>query len=156
MHIRKQLGAMILGALLSTSAMAGNSFEITGDFEASSDEATARIFFNEPVKIWMLQLSADGNMVTLFFSRNFTPGPGTFPVQFNYLGGTDVLGGSVIVRHDERVMLSFDTEGEVTFERFDDQITGTFEFTTYDGSDEPRRRVQTRGAFEAPRGDAMR
>jgi hypothetical protein len=53
-------------------------------------------------------------------------------------------------------MLSYDTTGTAVFETFDDQIKGTFEFTIFDGSNEPRKRVTVKGKFDVPRGDAFR
>lgn len=142
---------------MAGTAQAGASFEISGDFEASVNDATASILRNEHVDIPMLQVRADRYMVTLFFSHDFSPTPGTYRIQFNYLNEKNVLGGSVIISgSDDYVMLSYDTAGTAVFEVFDDNIKGTFEFTTFDGPKEPRQQVTVAVSFDLPRGDAFR
>jgi len=147
---------MIVMMALAGAAQADNSLEITGDFETSADNATANMLLNERVDIPMLQMRAGHYMVTLFFSRDFTPATGAYPVQFNYLNDKNVLGGSVIVSGDDFVMLSYDTEGTAVFETFDDQIKGTFEFISFDGPNEPRKQVTVKARFDMPRGEAFR
>ncbi len=148
--------AIMIMAGTAVAEPGSGSFQITGDFEANTDDATASIFLNERVNIRMFQVRADRYMVTLFFSRDFTPAPGTYPIQFNYLNAKNTLGGSVIVSGDDYVMLSHDTEGTAVFEVFDEQIKGTFEFTSYDGSQEPRQQVTISGSFDMPRGSVFR
>jgi hypothetical protein len=141
------------------------SFTIAGDVEASVSDATSFVSEITRINIWKITLSPPGTykeesgqdlIVSLFFSRNFEPKPGTYPVQFSYLNGENVMGGSVVVLGEERDMYSHDTEGEVTFEVFDDRLKGSFHFVSYNGSDENRKEISIEGKFECDRGEALK
>lgn len=150
--------------VLPSSAPDTASFTITGAVEASVDDATSFVSKIERIKIWKLTLTPpraykeeNGHdiIVSLFFSRNFDPKPGTYPVQFSYLNAENAMGGSVVVLGEGRNMYSHDTEGEVTFESFDERLIGSFHFVSYDGSNEDRHEVSVEGTFDCERGDAL-
>ena len=141
------------------------SFNITGDIEAVVDDATSFVSEITRLKIWKLTVTSPSSykeesghsiMVNLFFSRNFEPKPGTYPIQFSYLNAENAMGGSVVIMGDGMTMYSHDTEGEVTFEAFDDRLTGSFHFVSYDGSDEDRHEVSVEGMFDCERGEALK
>jgi len=141
-----------------------NWFEVerahTGKYEVSSS-----ISFNSMGKVWILRLvtpreyrkqHGSGFSVNLFFSKDFTPATGTFPVKFQYRGAKDTLGGSFIISGEGRDRFSFHTDGEVVFTEFGEQIKGHFGFTTQDGTKEDSESVTVKGAFSCPRGDALK
>ena len=141
------------------------TIEIQGAFEAMIEDATAGVTFNERGGVWMLQLRSPreykkaqgvGFTVNIFFSKTFTPSEGTFPVLFSYRSNPMGLGGSVLVSGNDRGTFSHDTVGEVTFSSFDDLVEGSFAFESFDGSDEPRRKIQAGGVFSCSRGEALK
>jgi hypothetical protein len=166
----KSVIILILFVISTTIVLAGetaikSSFETSGAVKVKIDKPKVSIFFNKAIKIWMLQLKTPSDykkkhgaayISTLFFSRNFTPGVGEFPIKFSYLNKENTLGGSFIVSGKKRNMFSFDTEGKITFTKFDDIIEGSYQLTTYDGSKADRQQVSVKGSFSLPRGDAFK
>lgn len=137
---------------------------VDGAFNANVENATGQLFFNERIGIWMLQVrspreykkqNGTGFTATLFFSKDFAPRTGEFPIKFNYLSRKDTLGGSLIASGKARAMFSHDTAGKVVFSKFDQQVKGSFEFSAFDGSKEPRREVKVKGVVECPREGAF-
>ena len=140
------------------------SFTIAGDIEVSVEDATSFVSEITRIKIWKLTLRSPPSykaengrniIVSLFFSRNFEPKPGAYPVQFSYLNAENAMGGSVVVLGNGVDMYSIDTEGEITFEVFDERLTGSFHFVSYNGSDEDRHEVSVKGTFDCARGNAL-
>ena len=90
----------------------------------------------------------------LFFSRQFEPKPGKYPIEFGYLSERDTLGGSFVARGPA---FSHDTKGEAEFLEFGEQVKVRFEFQVADKSEgeEGRQVVTVRGEAVCPRGDAI-
>ncbi len=141
-----------------------NWFEVqgahTGRYEVSSS-----ISFNDMGKVWILRLvtprayrkeHGSGFSANLFFSKEFTPTTGRFPVKFHYRGVKDTLGGSFIISGEGREMYSFHTEGHVVFTAFGDRVEGHFEFKTQESTKEDSAVVLVKGAFSCARGDALK
>jgi len=141
------------------------SFTITGEIEVSVEDATSFVSEITRLKIWKLTLTSPPSykaenghniVVSLFFSRNFEPKPGAYPVQFSYLNAENAMGGSVVIIGGGTTMYSHDTEGEITFDVFDERLIGSFHFVSYDGSDEDRHGVSVEGTFDCERRDALK
>ena len=147
------------------AASAGKSdiyFEASGDVDVEVDEAQASLTKNQ-VGIVVLAVTTntksyrklgDSYGARLFFSKTFDPKPGKYPVEFDYMDKTDILGGSFSVGAHT---FSYDTKGEAEFLEFGDQVKVRFHFQTADKSEgEAGRRVVTvRGTAVCPRGDAI-
>ena len=165
----QRIKILVLAATLftvSAPATAGTgNLEITGSLNGTVKETSAELLYMERVKIWMLQLRSPvdhkkehgtGFMANLFFSREFDPHPGTYTIRFSYLSKVDTLGASLVVSGEGKGMFSHNTEGAASFGEFGEKVTGKFEFTSYDGSKEDRRKVTVKGTFSLPRGDALK
>ena len=137
-------------------------FEVAGDVNVTVDEATATLFKNRR-NIWTLNVVTTtasirrlgrSYAVNLFFSREFDPQPGKYPVRFSYPNKKNTLGGSFI---GPKMRFSHDTEGEAEFLEFGEQVKVRFEFATYDKSEgkEGRAKVTVKGEAVCPRGDAF-
>jgi len=134
-------------------------FETSGDVTVTVDSAAASLTENRrgirtlnitsaPASVRKLGKSYSAN---LFFSREFDPKPGKYPVAFSYLNKKNTLGGSFYGGG----LFSHDTEGEAEFLEFGEQVKVRFQFTTYDKSEgsEGRRTVTVEGEALCPRGD---
>ena len=126
----------------------GTFFNVSGDVAVSVDEATATLtkiagkfpamtIISSPASIKKLGSSYSAN---LFFSNNFTPEPGVYPVAFSYRKKINTLGGSFLQRGK---MFSHDTKGTAEFTEFGDQVKVRFEFEVFDSSDGAERRGVT-------------
>jgi hypothetical protein len=154
-HLTTSMALFSALLLLTATAFAQSSstanFAINGHVDAEVADAPASLVYNKAGKVWILSAYKDRFRVSLFFSKDFTPAAGTFPVQFRYRGEKDTLGGSVIVPTGEgrkTRMYSHDTAGEVTFSSFDGRAIGTFEFKTYNSYKESKNEVTTQGSFD--------
>lgn len=163
--MRIQRALVLILILIATSVAAENSLKVDGASEVELEDLTATVFFQEGVGLWMLQLrtppaykrtTGSGNTATMFFSKDFELSPGRYPIRFHYRNEANTLGASWIVSGDKRVMFSHDTEGTIEFSRVDDRLEGTFEYTTFDGSEEPRQSVRVQGRFEVDRREALK
>jgi len=127
-------------------------FTVSGDVTVSIDEATATMtkirdlipainIVSTPASIKKLGTSYS---VHLFFSDDFAPKPGTYPVEFAYRALANTLGGSFMQRGS---LFSHDTKGTAEFIEFGERIKVRFEFQTFDESDgtEGRRGVTVSG-----------
>ena len=112
-------------------------FDVTGDVDVTVEQATATMVkiagripaitvVSSPASIKKLGSSYS---VNLFFSNEFEPKTGSFPVRFSYRNKPDTLGGSFIQRGGR---FSHDTNGTVEFVEIGDQVRVRFEFQTYD------------------------
>jgi hypothetical protein len=158
-------GALLLLPGMQAAFAADNSLNIDGAFQAEAHGLRATVFLNERIGIWMLQVGStrayrkatgSGYAATLFFSKKFVLREGRFPVRFRYLGKENTLGASLVVSGKNRAMFSHDTNGTIEFTRVDDRLQGSFEYTTFDRSKDPRRSVRVRGTFDVERGAALR
>ena len=143
------------------AASAETWFEVAGDVELRVEPATASIFTNRAGIVTLNVVSGReairehgrSHSVNLFFSRDFDPQPGTYPVKFAYRGEPNTLGGSFMGEE----LFSHDTEGEAEFTEFGEKIRVRFRFKTYsesEGSDD-RRTVTVTGEAVCNRGDAF-
>ena len=127
-------------------------FTISGDVTATVDHAEAEmtkirgkipamIISPAPASIKKLGTSYS---VNLFFSNDFEPKPGTYPIEFSYRKASKALGGSFMQRGN---MFSQDTQGTAEFVEFGEQVKVRFEFHAFDGSDgtEGRQSVTVKG-----------
>ncbi len=145
-------------------------FSVSGDVTVSVDEATASLTRIRGQIPAMTILSSPASIrkhgssysVNLFFSDDFTPRPGTYPIEFSYRKKANTLGGSFLQRGS---MFSHDTKGTAEFIEFGDRVKVRFQFQTFDESDgsEGRRGVAVGGEavcdcsysdlFDNPTGD---
>ena len=90
--------------------------------------------------------------VHLFFSNDFEPAPGIYPVQFSYRNSRNTLGGSFMSREGR---FSHDTSGTAEFLEFGEQVRVRFEFQTFDSDEgaEGRKGVTIRGEAVCDRAD---
>lgn len=111
-------------------------FSVSGDVTVNIDEATATLtmiggqipamtIVSSPASIRKHRSSYSAN---LFFSDDFTPKPGTYPIEFSYRKQANTLGGSFLQRGD---MFSHDTKGTAEFVEFGDRIKVRFRFQTF-------------------------
>lgn len=127
-------------------------FTVSGDVTVSIDEATATMtkirgmipainIVSTPASIRKLGTSYS---VHLFFSDDFEPKPGTYPVEFAYRTLANTLGGSFMQRGS---LFSHDTKGTAEFVEFGERIKVRFEFQTFDESagTEARQGVTVKG-----------
>jgi hypothetical protein len=152
---------LVLSAFFGVSACAEEAteatksdtfFDVSGDVTVSIDEATATMtkirglipamtIISTPASVKKLGTSYS---VNLFFSNDFEPKPGTYPVEFSYRTLTNTLGGSFMQRGS---LFSHDTKGTAEFVEFGERVKVRFEFQTFDKSDgsEGRRGVTVKG-----------
>jgi hypothetical protein len=132
-------------------------FSVSGDITVSVDQATAQLvrigdkipaltIGSAPASIKKLGTSYS---VNLFFSNDFDPQPGTYPVEFSYRKHPNTLGGS-FMQSAER--FSHDTKGTVEFIEFGEQVRVRFEFQVFDSSEgrEGRQGVTVKGEAVCP------
>ena len=158
----------IVGFLAAANLVAEGrtgTLEISGTFEAELKETSVQLVFNQRARIWMLQIRSrreykkqhgNGFMANLFFSRKFSAAPGIYPIRFHYLSKENTLGGSLKVSGKKREMFSHDTEGSARFTAFDTWVEGSFEFSSYSASKEPRQKITVKGTFACPRDEALK
>lgn len=155
--------SLTVTGLTLQNALAAESetfFSVTGDVEVNIEEATAQMVriggrvpainvSSAPASIKKLGKSYS---VNLFFSNDFDPQPGTYPVQFSYRKHPNTLGGSFMQSAD---MFSHDTEGTAEFIEFGEQVRFRFEFQVFDSSEgsEGRRGVTVKGEAVCPWAD---
>jgi len=138
----------------------GTFFTVSGDVSVEVEEATAQMvrirdripamtITSAPASIKKLGSSYS---VTLFFSNDFDPQPGSYPIAFEYRNQTNTLGGSFRQRGG---MFSHDTRGTAEFVEFGEQVKVRFEFETFATSagSEGRGRVLVRGEAVCARAD---
>ncbi len=152
---------LVLSAFFGVSACAEEGteatksdtfFDVSGDVTVSIDEATATMtkirglipamtIISTPASVKKLGTSYS---VNLFFSNDFEPKPGTYPVEFSYRTLANTLGGSFMQRGS---LFSHDTRGTAEFVEFGERVKVRFEFQTFDKSDgsEGRRGVTVKG-----------
>ena len=132
-------------------------FNVSGDVTVSVHQATATMVRIRD-KIPALTIAASPSSVkklgssysvNLFFSNDFEPKPGTYPVAFSYRKQPNTLGGSFLQRGG---MFSHDTSGTAEFIEFGEQVRVRFEFQVFDGSEgsEDRQGVTVRGEAVCP------
>lgn len=127
-------------------------FTVSGDTAVTVDDAEAEmrkirgkipamIISSAPASIKKLGTSYS---VNLFFSNDFEPKPGTYPIEFSYRKASKTLGGSFMQRGN---MFSHDTQGTAEFVEFGEQVKVRFEFQTFDGTGgtEGRQSVTVKG-----------
>jgi hypothetical protein len=144
----------------ATEAEHPTRFSVSGDLTVSVEQATATMLRirgkipaltiqSAPASIRKLGKSYS---VNLFFSNEFDPKPGTYPVQFGYRGEANTLGGSFMGGGSR---FSHDTEGTAEFVEFGEQVRVRFEFRVFDKSEgtEGRRGVTVRGEATCARAD---
>jgi len=142
-------------------AIGGESnFKFEGFISGEVIEGTAQFEFMKAINIWNLSLGKlqkqprESFYVRIFFSRDFHPKVGTFPIAFSYLNKKDTCGGSFSFRKGEkRGLFSYDTKGEITFETFAEKAKGTFHMEV--GSKQGEK-VKISGSFELEVGDAFK
>ena len=146
----------------AASARSSTYFEVSGDVNVTVDDAEATLSKNR-ANIWALNIVTTPASIkklgksystNLFFSTDFEPAPGKYPIEFSYLREKNTLGGSFFTRGGR---FSFDTKGEAEFLEFGEQVRVRFEFQTYSKSEgaEDRQMVTVRGAAVCARGDAF-
>lgn len=153
-------------ALLAISALAvaaqssDTSFTASGDITVTVEEATATMtkirdripaitIISAPASVQKLG-STYG--VYLFFSVDFEPKPGEYPIEFSYRTHANTLGGSF---RGDGTTFSYDTKGTAEFIEFGEQVKVRFEFETFDESEGTagRRRVIVKGEAICVRAD---
>ena len=136
-------------------------FKYKGFVNGEVVKGTANFYFMKSTKIWRLSQGKfnknprESYQVNIFFSRNFHPKAGTFPIAFSYLNKKDTCGGSFSFRTKEgkRGLFSHDTKGKLTFEKFTEKVKGTFNMEVNDGRG---KTVEVLGSFELELGDAFK
>ncbi|MCP4895376.1 MAG: hypothetical protein GY906_00240 [bacterium] len=149
-----------LSASCTEAAENATFFSVTGDVTVSVDAATASMLkirnripaitiTSAPSSIKKLGQSYS---VNLFFSSDFDPKPGTYPVAFSYRSQPNTLGGSFLKRGS---MFSHDTKGTAEFVEFGEQVKVRFEFQVSDRSEgsEERKTVTVKGEAVCERAD---
>jgi hypothetical protein len=157
LRMRKLFVVAILACAFLASGPAGaeegaSSFAVSGDVTVTVEEATAQMvkiggripaitINSAPASVKQLGTSFNAN---LFFSKNFDPQPGKYPIAFSYRNETNTLGASFRQRGG---MFSHDTKGTAEFVEFGDTVRVVFEFETFSGSEgsEDRQRVLVKG-----------
>lgn len=142
------------GGMALADPASANQYVLEGALEGRYEQAKCSLRFSRYGKNWTLQLMPEKTYspaANLFFSPKFgSPAPGSYPVQYSYRGSAATLGGSVT---SEDAMYSYETDGQVEFTRFDDRVVGNFSFVT---KDDDGATVSAEGAFDCPRGEALR
>ena len=134
------------------TAKSDTYFTVTGDVSLPMVEARASIV-KLGGKIPAMTISSTSAAIkkfgssygaNLFFSNDFTPKPGTYPIEFGYRNRKDTLGGSFTQR---RGMFSHDTKGTAEFIEFGDKVKVVFEFQSFNGNDKKadRKMVTVKG-----------
>jgi hypothetical protein len=139
----------------------GSNFKYKGFVNGEAVEGKANFHFMERINIWRLAVGKyqksprESFSVNIFFSRNFQPKAGTFPIAFSYLNKENTCGGSFSFRQKDgkRGLFSHDTKGELTFETFSEMVKGTFQMEVGDGKG---KKVEVSGSFELELGDAFK
>jgi hypothetical protein len=163
--MRKLVFATILACAFSVGGSAGaeegaSSFAVTGDVMVVVEEATAQMIkiqdripaitiSSTPASVKKLGTSFN---VNLFFSNDFDPQPGKYPIAFSYRTETNTLGASFRQRGG---MFSHDTSGTAEFVEFGDSVRVLFEFETFSASEgsEGRQRVLVKGEAVCAKAD---
>jgi len=127
-------------------------FAVTGDVTVSVDDATATMIkVRDRIPVLRIVSSSasirklgTSYAVSLFFSDDFSPKPGKYPIEFSYLKKQDTLGGSFNQRGGT---FSHDTKGTAEFVEFAERVKVIFEFQTFDKSEgkADRRTVTVKG-----------
>jgi len=144
---------LLAGPVLATDT-ATSHYTLEGAVDGRFQDARCSLRFSKYGKVWTMQLvpeDAYSPAANLFFSPKFgRPEPGEYPIAFAYRADPAALGGSVSADSET---YSFDTDGAVNFSRFDHRVVGTFSFASKssDGA-----AVSASGAFDCPRGDALK
>ena len=152
---------LLVWLVVSVSAIGPDShFKSVGDVSVTVDDAEASIIKNRanivtlniatsPASLRKLKQSYS---VNLFFSKDFEPKPGKYPIEFGYRNKKNTLGGSFFSRAGR---FSHDTKGEAEFLEFGERIQVRFEFQTYDKSEgsEGRKMVAVSGMAVCPGSD---
>jgi len=136
-------------------------FKYNGFVNGEAVKATANFYFMKRINIWNLSMgkfhknTRERFQVNIFFSRNFQPKVGTFPIAFSYLNKKDTCGGSFSFRTKDgkRGLFSHDTKGEITFETFAEKVKGTFHMEV---GNSKGQKVKVSGSFELLLGDAFK
>lgn len=139
-----------------------SNFKYKGFINGEVVKGTVKFSFMERLGIWHLSMGKfqkkprESFYVNIFFSRDFSPRVGTFPIAFSYLGKKDTCGGSFSFRKEvegKRGLFSHDTKGELTFEIFSEKAKGIFYMEVGDGKG---NKVNVSGAFDQQLGDAFK
>jgi len=146
----------------TTEAKTGESnFKYVGYITGKVTKGTADFYYMKRIDIWNLTLgrydksSRESYYARIFFSRDFTPKVGEFPIKFSYLTKKDTCGGSFIFRekNGNKGSFSHDTKGTITFREFSNTVKGTFSMKVKDGEG---KTVDIKGDFELERGEAFK
>jgi len=137
-------------------------FTVSGDLTVTVEEATATMtkirdripaitIISAPASVQELGSTYS---VNLFFSDDFEPKPGEYPIEFSYLKLVNTLGGSF---RGNGTTFSHDTKGTAEFIEFGEQVKVRFEFETFDQGEgsEGRRRVTVKGEAVCARADVF-
>jgi len=158
-------GLFLLAIVLlpgTTEAKSGESnFKYAGYVAGNVTKGTADFHYMKRVNIWNLTLgrygksSRESYYARIFFSRDFIPKVGEFPIKFSYLNKKDTCGGSFIFRekNGNKGFFSHDTKGTITFREFSNTVEGTFNMKVKDGKG---KTVDIKGDFELERGEAFK
>jgi len=157
---------LVPGTLLAISSLgvaaesSDTFFAASGDVTVTVDEATATMtkirdripaitIISAPASVQKLGSTYS---VNLFFSDDFDPKPGKYPIEFSYRRQVNTLGGSF---RGSGTTFSHDTKGTAEFTEFGEQVTVRFEFETFDESEgkEGRRGVTVKGEAVCARAD---
>lgn len=137
-----------------------SNFKFEGFINGEVINGTAQFEFMKAISIWNLSLGKyqkqprESFYVRIFFSRDFHPKVGTFPIAFSYLNKKDTCGGSFSFRKGEkRGLFSHDTKGELTIETFAEKAKGTFNMEVGNSKGD---KVKISGSFELQLGDAFK
>ena len=135
-------------------------FTISGDITVTVAEAAAEMtkirdripaitIISAPASVQKLGSTYS---VNLFFSSDFDPRPGKYPIEFSYSRQVNTLGGSF---RGNRTTFSHDTKGTAEFIEFGEQVKVRFEFEVFDESEgtETRQRVTVKGEAVCARAD---
>jgi hypothetical protein len=153
--------ALLVVSSLGVAAQSSDTFfAVSGDVTVTVEEATAVMtkirdqipaitITSAPASIRELGSSYS---VNLFFSEDFSPEPGEYPIEFSYRRQVNTLGGSF---RGDGTTFSHDTKGTAEFIEFGEQVKVRFEFETFDQSEgsEGRRRVTVKGEVVCARAD---
>ena len=129
------------------------NFQYEGTINGKAENATASFNYMKRINIWNLSMRQfskkprENYNVNIFFSRNFTPATGTFPIAFSYLNKEATCGGSFIykLKNGDKGFYSNDTNGSITFSEFSDIVKGTYSMEVHDRDG---RKIKVSGSFE--------
>lgn len=135
-------------------------FAASGDVTITVEEATATMtkirdripaitIISAPASVQKL---GSNYSVNLFFSTDFEPEPGEYPIEFSYRNQANTLGGSF---RGDGTTFSHDTKGTAEFIEFGEHLKVRFEFEAFDQGEgsEGRRRVTVKGEAVCARAD---